>query len=82
MYYTTVEIDLLDTGYDSAVEVEFNVEGKYYPATLVDPEEFPELEVLAVTFNNECIVVNLTDEHDEIIAKACWESLEEAFNYE
>ena len=77
MYYTTVEIDLFDSGYDSTVEVEFNVDGKHYPATMTDPEENPELEVLAVTYAGDCVVDNLTDEHDEIIAKACWASLEE-----
>ena len=77
MYYATVEIDLFDIGYESILEVEFSVDGKYYPATMVDPEEFPELEVLAVTYAGDCVVVNLTDEHDEIIAKACWASLEE-----
>tara|TARA_R110000764_G_scaffold146819_1_gene234614 strand:- start:7960 stop:8202 length:243 start_codon:yes stop_codon:yes gene_type:complete len=77
MYYTTVEIDFLEMGYESVVEVEFSVDGKYYPATMTDPEEFPELEVLAVTYAGDCVVVNLTDEHDEIISKACWESLEE-----
>ena len=75
MYYTTVEVDLFDI--ESTVEVEFNVDGKYYPATMTDPEEHPELEVLSVTCAGDCVVDNLTDEHDEIIAKACWESLEE-----
>lgn len=77
MYYTTVEVDLFDTGYDSTLEVEFNVDGKCYPATMTDPEEHPELEVLAVTYAGDCVVDNLTNDHDEVIAIACWESLEE-----
>ena len=77
MYYTTVELDLLDTGYDQVFEIEFNVDGKYYPQTLTDPAEYPELEVLAVTYAGDCVVHELTDAHDELIAKACWESLEE-----
>jgi len=76
MYYTTVELDFFDMGYESEVEVEFSVNGEYYPATMTYPEEFPELEVLAVTYGGDSIVVHLTDEHDEIIAKACWDSLE------
>ena len=56
MYYTTVKIDLFDMGYESTLEVEFNVEGKYYPATMTDPEEHPELEILAVTHTGDCVV--------------------------
>ena len=82
MYYATVEIDLFDIGYESTLEVEFSVGGKYYPATMTDPEEHPELEVLAVTYAGDCVVDNLTDEHDEIIAKACWSTLEDMKNYE
>ena len=68
MYYTTVELDFFGMGCESVVEVEFSVSGEYYPATMTEPAEFPELEVLAVTYAGDCIVVNLTDEHDEIIA--------------
>jgi len=77
MYYTTVKIDLFDVCYESTLEVEFNVEGKYYSATMTDPEEHPELEVLAVTYAGDCVVDILTNEHNEDIAKACWESLKE-----
>ena len=77
MYYAIARIDIHDTGFDQAVEVTFNVNGKYYPATLTDPAEYPELEVLSVTYADVCIVDNLTNEHDEIIAKACWERIEE-----
>tara|TARA_R110002167_G_scaffold19341_2_gene71506 strand:+ start:2257 stop:2499 length:243 start_codon:yes stop_codon:yes gene_type:complete len=77
MYYTIVQLDLLDTGIESAVEVEFNVDGKYYPQTMTDPAEYPELEVISVKWGGDCAEHLLTDAHDELIAKACWESLEE-----
>ena len=78
MSYTTVLIDLFDTSYDSTVEVEFNVDGKYYPQTMTDPAEYPELEVISVTYAGECVAhLLLNGEHEEIIEKACWESLED-----
>jgi hypothetical protein len=38
---------------DFSVLVEAQVVGKYYPATSHDPEEFPDVEITAVQYENE-----------------------------
>ena len=33
------------------ITVEYEVSGKYYPATREQPEEFPEIEIIAIWYN-------------------------------
>ena len=75
MHYTVSRVDIHDTGFDQAVEVEFEVNGKYYPATMTEPEEHPEIEVLKVTYDGECVVDSLSGDQLEQIGIDCWESL-------
>ena len=77
MYYTVARIDIHDTGFDQAVEIKFDVSGRYRPQTYFEPAEHAEVEVYEVTYAGDCIVYQLTDEHNKIIEAACWAELEE-----
>jgi len=43
-------------GEDLPVEVEYEISGKHYPATLNSPEEFPDVEIKYVKSNDNNIL--------------------------
>ena len=47
---------------DDEYDVRFRWVGRYWPATRLDPEEFPEPEVESVTLNGVPIAVDLVPE--------------------
>lgn len=71
--YKIVEID--DVEYD--VKVSFRVDGKYYPQTLIDPAEYPELEITRIDFEGEDLNDGLSKEFIDELEKDCWASLED-----
>lgn len=77
MSQVTVSIDLMDTGYDTEVDVEFGVDGEYVAQTMTDPAEYPEIELYKVTHGDNCVIDLLTDEDIKAIEAQCWKCLED-----
>lgn len=91
------EIDDGDDTREVAIRVEFGIHGRYIPATRVDPEEHPELEVESATRGDTGEDVELTDDEMDLLwsaandardaaaedaAEARWEAQREARLYD
>lgn len=50
MHVVTVNIHEAYTDVAIECEVTYNVTGNYRPATLIDPEEFPDVEIVSITY--------------------------------
>ena len=60
-----------DNGDLVALEITYEISGSYRPATRLEPEEWPELEVLTITHAVTSEEVELTDaEYEEVKVKA------------
>lgn len=60
------------TVFELLFSVDFSYEGKYYPATREQPEEFPELIINGVFFNGEGVDIadKLTEKYHNAIENA------------
>jgi hypothetical protein len=60
-----------DNGDLVSLEITYNISGSYRPATRLEPEEWPELEVQTITDAVTSKEVELTDaEYEEVKVKA------------
>lgn len=72
-----VELDLGGEDLEE-VSVEFSVFGSYYPATMVDPAEYPEVEILnVINFDDVEVYYDLTNEQINYIVDKCHDYLED-----
>ena len=46
--HTELTLEIAGQEIDMQVNIEYSVSGKHYPATLTDPEEFPELTIESI----------------------------------
>jgi hypothetical protein len=60
---------------EQVIIVKFQISGKFIPQTLYEPAEYPELEVLSVTLDDNCIVDDLQEVHNKEIDGLCWQHL-------
>lgn len=61
------------------VEIEFEISGKYYPATRYEPEEYPEIDIVDITMwdKNGDGPLKLTDKQKENIIYSNYDHLSE-----
>ena len=59
------------------LDAEYSIFGKYHPASMDGPEEWPEMEIETVLNAGTNVEIKITEKQTELLTDKIWESLED-----